>query len=212
MTQEPATGRWSRRKQTRPSEIIEAALDLFVERGFAATKIEDIAKRAGVTRGTPYLYFASKEELFKAVIREGLLPRIEVGEALVRDFNGPATALLEEVVRFSWQAIAKTKLAGIAKLVMAEAGNFPDVAKYYHDEVVHRGQNLVMYTLEYGVKRGEFRPMDIDYTMRVVIAPIMMAMIWQHSLGVCINESIDDDRFLDSYLSLLKCGLCQRID
>ncbi|WP_137937009.1 TetR/AcrR family transcriptional regulator [Chitinivorax sp. B] len=212
MVKEPAGSRWSRRKQARPSEIIDAALDLFVERGFAATKIEDIAKRAGVTRGTPYLYFANKEELFKAVIREGLLPSIATGEALVRDFDGTGEQLLEAVIHFMWGAIAKTKLAGIVKLVVAEAGNFPEVATYYYDEVVCRGQNLVMNALQYGVERGEFRAMDIDYTMRVVIAPVMMAMIWQHSLGACVNEPFDEQRFLDSYLGLLRRGLCHRIE
>src|SRR5690348_12841370 len=115
----PATPRWQRRKEARPGEIVAAALELFVERGFAATKLADVARRAGVTKGTVYLYFDSKEALFKAVVRETIVPVIAQGEALAREFTGTASALLERLVREYWRLVGETSLAGIPKLMMA---------------------------------------------------------------------------------------------
>ncbi len=91
--------RRTRRKESRPNELLEAALELFVERGFAATRLEDVASRAGVSKGTLYLYFESKEELFKAVVRSGILPVIENAESMVGQFRGNASELLRSVVK-----------------------------------------------------------------------------------------------------------------
>lgn len=207
MVELPSTTRWTRRKEARPNEILEAALDLFVERGYAGTKMEEIAKRAGVTRGTPYLYFANKEELFKAVISEGMLPSIEVGEGMLRDFTGSAMDLIEQTLNFWWAAVGKTRLAGITKLIVAEACNFPDIARFYCEEVVRRGEALVAGAIDYGIQRGEFRALDVEYTMKVIIGPVLMAMIWQHSVGACVHEAFDEERFLRTYMELLRHGL-----
>src|SRR5438045_6738694 len=122
--------RWRRRKDARPEEILGAALEVFTDRGFAATKLEDVAKRAGVTKGTIYLYFDSKEALFKALIRETIVPVIAQGEALAQSFAGSARELLEQLVREYWRLIGETKLAGIPKLMMAEAATFPECTRF----------------------------------------------------------------------------------
>ena len=118
--------RWARRKDARPEEIIAAALDLFVERGFAATRLDDVAAHAGVSKGTLYLYFENKEDLFKAVVRGNILPLLQHGEALVESFAGSSGELLQQLVRGWWEYTGSTKIAGIPKLIIAEAGNFPD--------------------------------------------------------------------------------------
>src|SRR5213596_3513319 len=105
--------RWKRRKDARPGEIVAAALDVFVERGFAATKLADVARRAGVTKGTIYLYFENKEALFKAVVRETIVPVIAKGEALVQAFTGSARDLFEKLVRDYWRLVGETNLAGV---------------------------------------------------------------------------------------------------
>src|SRR5438094_4836764 len=131
--------RWKRRKDARPGEIVAAALEVFGERGFAATKLADVARRAGVTKGTVYLYFDSKEALFKAVVRETIVPVIAQGEALARSFTGSARELLERLVREYWRLVGETALAGIPQLMLAEAAAFPELTRFYYDEVVTRG-------------------------------------------------------------------------
>src|SRR2546430_3104690 len=129
-----ASPRWQRRKEARPGEIVAAALELFVERGFAATKLADVARRAGVTKGTVYLYFDGKEALFKAVVRETIVPVIAQGEALAQSFAGSARELLEQLVREYWRLIGETKLARISKLLMAAAATFLQLSSFYNDE------------------------------------------------------------------------------
>ena len=128
--------RWERRKDARPQELLAAALDLFVERGYAATRLDEVAARAGVSKGTLYLYFENKEELFKAVVRENIVAALVDAEDLIAGFEGHSSVLLRKLVVSWWQRIGQTKLSGISKLMMAESGNFPDVARFYHEEVV----------------------------------------------------------------------------
>ena len=125
--------RFERRKDARPSELTAAALELFVEKGFAATRLEDVAARAGVSKGTLYLYFDSKEELFKAVIQSAVVPVLAQGEQIFETFTGTASDLLRELVQGWWRLFGSTPLSGIPKLMISEASNFPEIAKYYHD-------------------------------------------------------------------------------
>lgn len=117
-----------RRKEARPGELTSAALQLFVEKGFAATRLDDVAARAGVSKGTLYLYFDSKEALFKAVIEEAMLPVLDAGDDLVEKYEGSAAALLRELIGAWWQLIGNTPLGGVPKLMISEAGNFPALA------------------------------------------------------------------------------------
>src|SRR5437016_12266876 len=121
MSQATAKPRWRRRKNARPEEIISAALEVFADRGFAATKLEDVARRAGVTKGTIYLYFENKEALFKALIRQTIVPVIAQGEALAASFMGSARELFERLVREYWRLVGETSLSSIPRLMIAEA-------------------------------------------------------------------------------------------
>jgi AcrR family transcriptional regulator len=125
-----AEPRWRRRSDARPAEIAEAALELFVEHGFAATRMEAIAKRAGVTKGTVYLYFPSKEDLFRAVVKENILPNLEQGERLVAEHTGSAAELLALLVRRSWELMQTSRTQCMPKLMLAEGKNFPELAKF----------------------------------------------------------------------------------
>src|SRR3989454_7062886 len=146
--------RWQRRKDARPEEIVAAALDVFVEHGFAGARLEDVARRAGVTKGTVYLYFKSKEALFKAVVRQTIVPAIAQGEALAQAFTGSARELLERLVREYWRLVGETALAGIPKLIIAEAANFPALTRFYYEEVVTRRHRLQAGVIERGIKIG----------------------------------------------------------
>jgi len=194
--------RWTRRKDARPEEIIAAALDLFVERGYAATRLDDVAARAGVSKGTLYLYFENKEDLFKAVVRGNMVPVLQHGEALVDTFAGNSSELLQQLVRGWWELSGSTKIAGIPKLIIAEAGNFPDLAKFYYDEVIMRGISMFRRVLQRGADAGEFREVDVDYLVHVALAPLVMLAVWRHSFACCEKEELQPERYLDSYLDM----------
>jgi len=200
--------RWRRRKDARPTELIAAALAVFVERGFAATKLDDVAKKAGVTKGTVYLYFKSKDALFKAVVRETIVPAIGRGEATVRQFTGPSHELLRRLVHAWWEVIGESNLGGIPKLMMAEAANFPELARFYYDEVIRRGHKLLISVLERGIASGEFRGLkNLQLAVRILTGPILQLATWKHSFAVCVREPIDPGTFLDTHIDLFLHGV-----
>ena len=201
---------WTRRKEARPQEILEAALGLFVEKGFAATKIEDIARAAGVTRGTPYLYFANKEEIFKSVIRSLLVPQLAVGESLLKEWQGSARDLLIELFRMWWRTVGDTSLSALPKLMVAEGGNFPDVMALYNEEFILLGQGLIRHVLELGVSRGELVVDDIEYAVHVISAPIVMAMMMKNTPLSCLPREFSAERYVQCTLDLFLNGLLAR--
>ncbi len=195
--------RWERRKDARPGELASAALDLFIERGFSATRLDDVAKLAGVSKGTLYLYFDSKEALFKTVIQEGIVSRIAEYEVFMRAFEGSSAELLRDLVGQWWAQVGATKLGGITKLMMSEAGNFPELAMFYHDEVITRGMGLFVYAIERGIKAGEFRPIDMTHVPRICAAPVVMLMLWRHSFDLCGGKHIDPETYLAAHTDML---------
>ena len=198
--------RWRRRKEARPAEILDAALACFAERGFAATRLDDVAKRAGITKGTLYLYFPNKEELFKAVVRQAIVANIARGEALVAESSEPAAVLLERLIH-RWAELLPTPASAIPKLVIAEAGNFPDIARFYLEEVVNRGRELIRSVIRKGVARGEFRAVNVESGAYCVFAPMVLAMMWRHSLAAHDRETLDAKALVDTHLQLLLRGL-----
>ena len=196
-----------RRKEARPFELTAAALGLFVEKGFAATRLEEVAQRAGVSKGTLYLYFDSKETLFKAVIQEGVLPVVAESEAIAATHAGSAFELLERLLANWWARIGGTDFAGIPKLMVAEARNFPDVAQFYYENVIRRVRTLVGIVLERGMASGEFRRMEIETCIDVIMAPMLMLLIWRFSMAVCQNQQSDPAQYLAIHTDLLRQGL-----
>jgi len=199
--------RWERRKEARPGELLSAALDLFVERGFSATRLEDVAKLAGVSKGTLYLYFSSKEDLFKAVVRESLLPVLGEAEELVSNHPGDSIELFKLIVHGWWERIGNTRLSGISKLVMSESGNFPELASFYHQEFIARGMAMMASLLERGVARGEFRAINAHQLTQVILAPLMMLMMWKHSFGISKIDPISPENYLNNMIDLCLNGL-----
>ncbi|MGB4913923.1 MAG: TetR/AcrR family transcriptional regulator [Candidatus Dechloromonas phosphoritropha] len=199
--------RWQRRPDARPQELLDAALALFVERGFAATRLEEVAARAGVAKATLYRYYENKLELFKAVVCHSLIAGFD--EMAARRLGAPegARAQLTQLLTAFVQRVANSPLSGIPKLVIAEAGNFPELARFYHDEVIRRGRALIVSLLERGAASGEFRPVDADYVWRIVIAPLLLAIIWKHSFEAFESNRLDFRRHLDAHLDLLFNGL-----
>ena len=202
--------RWQRRKDARPEEIVAAALEEFVERGFAATRLDDVARRAGVTKGTVYLYFESKEALFRAVIRQTIVPVIAQGESIAQSFEGSARDLLERLIREYWRLVYETSLAGIPKLMMAEAANFPQLARFYYDEVVTRGHRLLSSVIERGIKSGEFRSVDLTAATKLALSPLMHAIVAQRAFAACMPEGFDVRTYLDTHIELYLHGIAKQ--
>jgi AcrR family transcriptional regulator len=207
MPQATTKPRWRRRKDARPEEIISAALEVFADRGFAATKLEDVARRAGVTKGTIYLYFENKEALFKALIRQTIVPVIAQGEELAKSFPGTARELFERLVREYWRLVGETSLVGIPKLMMAEANNFPELARFYYEEVVTRGHRLMAGVLERGIKAGEFRPVNVAVATKLAMAPVMHAVIARRAFSACMPEGFNVASYLDTHIDLYLHGI-----
>jgi AcrR family transcriptional regulator len=201
-----SSARWRRRKEARPGEILAAALACFAERGFAATRLEEVAARAGITKGTLYLYFRSKEELFKAVVRQSLVPSIARAETIVAQSHEPSMALIERLL-LQWAELATTPLGAIPKVILTEAGNFPELARFYHEEVVRRGMAVFQAVLRRGVERGEFRPLDGELVTRCLIAPLLLAMLWRHSFEAHAKGALEITALCRTHIDLLTHGL-----
>jgi AcrR family transcriptional regulator len=199
--------RWRRRKSARPEEILAAALDVFTDRGFAATKLEDVARRAGVTKGTIYLYYENKEALFKALVRQTIVPVIAQGEALAHSFTGSARDLFEQLIRKYFRLVGDTPLSGIPRLMIAEAGNFPELARFYYEEVVTRGHRLMAGVLERGIKAGEFRRVNVAVATKLAMAPLMHAVVARKAFAACMPEGFDVAKYLDTHIDLYLHGI-----
>jgi AcrR family transcriptional regulator len=201
-----------RRKQARPQELLNAALELFVQKGFSATRSEEVAARAGVSKGTLYLYFPSKEELFKAVVRNNLSALIATGQQVADQFDGPSEQLLRLLLQAWWSRVGDTSAGGIFKIIVSEVGNFPELAQFYNDEVIRPAQRLIAGTLQRGIDRGEFRPLPLPETTHLLIAPLLFRALHRHSLGHCapprpeLNETLLMDTQIDLALHGLKCA------
>ncbi len=198
-----------RRKEARPGELLDAALDLFVEKGFAATRAEEVAARAGVSKGTLFLYFQSKEELLKAVVRENISSNFKEWNETFVSYQGTSCDMVALCMNTWWDRVGATKASGITKLMMSEAKNFPDIAAFYQQEVIEPGQVLVRRILQRGIDRGEFRAMDLDSAVYCIIAPIIFLMIAKHSDGVCVSNKsgLDPKKYIATQLSLILYGM-----
>jgi AcrR family transcriptional regulator len=205
-------GRRERRKEARPGELLDAALDLFVEKGFAATRSEEVAVRAGVSKGTLFLYFPSKEELFKAVVRENLSGRFAEWEDEFRNFQGTTAEMVRYCMKVWWERIGATRASGITKLMISEARNFPELAAFYQQEVIRPGTDLLRRILQRGVDSGEFRAIDVDYAVFGLVAPMIFLIMMKHSLGACAPQDyqLDPEHYVQTQVDLLLLGLCAR--
>jgi TetR/AcrR family transcriptional regulator len=197
-----------RRKEARPGELLDAALSLFVEKGFAATRMEEVATRAGVSKGTVFLYFPSKEELFKAVVRENISGRFEEWNAEFLSYQGSAADMLHHCMSTWWQRIGSTQASGITKLMISEGGHFPDIVEFYQNEVVQPGHALIRQVLQRGIDRGEFRAVNLDFAVYGVVAAMMFLILSKHSAaGLLNNLPLDPDAYIANQVAVMLHGL-----
>jgi AcrR family transcriptional regulator len=203
---EPAT-RWKRRKEARPAEILEAALAVFAERGYAATRMDDIARHAGVTKGTIYLYFDSKDAVFRSLVQESIGSTIDAQLANAARFEGSASVLLSQILRAIGAFVCSTDRAVLPKIILAEAGNFPQLAEFYRHEVVDKGLALLQSVIARGIAQGEFRDVAPSHAARLAIAPLLLAAFWRTTFARFDKEPYDLAGLVETHIATLLRGL-----
>jgi AcrR family transcriptional regulator len=193
--------RFQRRKEDRPAEITEAAMETFAEKGYAAARVEDVARRAGISKGLLYLYFKTKEELFKAVIRSFVSPRLDTLTETIATTDLSA----EEFLRGPFLEFARSLPASparkLVRLMVAEGPRHPDLIKWYWENVVSRGIDAIRSVIERGVRAGDFRASALDDFPHLLVAPIVFSMLWQQLFEP--HSALDTDAFLEGHVDLV---------
>src|ERR1700722_8166810 len=199
--------RWRRRKEARPAEILDAALAVFAERGFAATRMDDIAERAGVTKGTIYLYFESKVAVFRGLVQESIGVTIGQFAAAVAHYEGSTPELLRNILRGIGQFICTTDRVVLPKIILAEAGNFPTLAEFYRREIIDKGLGLLQSIIARGIASGEFRNVEAQHVARLCIAPLLLGAIWRTTFARFDAVPYDLNGFIETHIDVLLKGL-----
>lgn len=205
--QPDAAARWRRRRKERPAEILEAALAVFAERGFAATRMEDIARRAGVTKGTIYLYFESKEAVFRSLVRESIGTTIDGLVSSASQYDGVSSELLRGVLRGIGRFVCTSDRVVLPKIIVAEVGNFPALAEFYRHEVIDKGLALLKSVIARGIARGEFREIETGHAARLCIAPLLLAAFWRTSFAKFDTVPYDLEGMIEAHIDVLLRGL-----
>jgi len=199
--------RWQRRAEDRPREICAAALDVFAEKGFAAAKLEEIARRAGVSKGTLYLYFEDKEQLFRAVVRQTIAPNIDAVKAALTAADLPfAETIRQFLPRFAMIA-TNLPVGAVAKMVIGESRNFPELAKVWHDEVVSKALGMVGGLVVRGQERGEVRPGDPRLYAFSLMGPMVLGVLWRETLQPVGGAPLDLEALARQHAEAVLAGL-----
>lgn len=192
--------RYRRRKEDRPQEITEAAFEAFAEKGFAATRVEEVAKRAGVSKGLLYLYFRTKEELLKAVIKSVVIRRVERLIATLATTEMSSAEFIRGPMADFMKQIPGSRVAVVLRLLLAEGPRHPDLLEFYWRNVVSRALQAIRELVERGIERGEFRDVAIAGTPQLFVAPVITATIWRLLFD---SQPLDTDRLVDLQIELL---------
>ena len=199
--------RWRRRREERPGQILEAALRVFAEKGFAGARMDDVAARAGVSKGTIYLYFDSKEAVFKALVRDSIGHTLAAAVESARVFEGSASDLLANMLRAIGQLAATSDRIVLPKIILAEAGNFPELARFYRREIIDNGMRLLSGVIARGIADGEFRPVPVEHAVRLCVAPILLAAMWRTTFAQFDEAPYDIHGLIDTHVETLLRGL-----
>jgi len=197
MTNQP---KYQRRKEDRPQEIADAAFKMFAEKGYAATRIDDVAKRAGVSKGLTYLYYKTKEDLFKAVVKNVVIRRVDSLIGNVESTELSSEEFLRGPLLDFMKKVPGSPIAIVIRLLISEGPRHPDLVNYYYENVVARGLGAIRQFVARGVERGEFRREALDHQPHLFLAPMMLSMIWRL---VFTDKPLDTDQLMESQIELL---------
>jgi AcrR family transcriptional regulator len=196
-----------RRKEARPAELIEAGLQEFARHGFAATRLEDVARRAGVAKGTIYVYFKDKEALFLAAVRSRVTPVFAEITGFVDAFPGTTRDLLQLLIGTVHRQLVGSDLKVLMRIIIAEGERFPVLTEHYYGEIISKGRALLERIVARGIARGEVREGPLADLPLVVMAPAIMAAIWRMTFDR--YAPISSEAFLAAHLDLVFHGLLQ---
>ncbi len=202
--------KWRRRSEARPAEIVQAALDVFAEKGFAAAKLDEIAARAGISKGALYLYFETKEDLFRAVVREAVAPNLDMVEAVLAQTAMPFPDMMRLVFERLAQVIGTTRLGSVAKLVIGESRNFPELARVWHDEVVSRALGALSSALAKAQVRGQIRQGEPRLQAFSLVGPVLMGVIWQETFTPIGAPALELKSLIAEHADIVLTGLKPR--
>jgi len=191
--------RYQRRKLDRPQEITDAAFSAFAENGYAATRVEEVAKRAGVSKGLMYLYFKTKEELFKAVIRSVVMRRVDALVEIIENTELSSEDFMRGPMADFMKQLPGSPVAVVIRLLLSEGPRYPELLTYYYENVVSRGLAAITRLIERGVERGEFRKTDVSEIPQVILAPVMLGVIWKLLFE---QRSLDTDKLIDTHIDM----------
>ena len=202
-----AQPKFRRRSAERPTEIVAAAMEVFADKGFAAARLDDIAKRAGVSKGALYLYYETKEELFRAVVRQAVAPTIDRMRGALEAFSGPFPQFLAVFAQMIAANLAQTPIGPIVKMIIGEGRNFPELARYWHDEVIAPMLGALAAAVARGQAKGEVRPGDPRLFALQIVGPFLVATIWRETFAPVGGEPIDIQALARQHLATLTDGM-----
>ena len=195
-----------RRKAERPQEILEAAFAEFSRNGYATTTLDRIAERAGVTKGTIYVYFENKEQLFISMVQEFTKGADETVQEMYETHEGSTAELLRAQFSFIYQHIVEDRRRReVVRMLIAEASRFPKLADRYYDEILRPCLDMLRQAIQRGVDRGEIRKSSIVDSPQVVIAPIALVDLWMMMFDD--RQPLDLKTYFDAHLDLVLNGL-----
>jgi AcrR family transcriptional regulator len=206
-TKPSTTPKFRRRAEARPDEVLDAALELFLERGFAASKVEDVARRAGVSKGLVYLYFPSKDALMEAIVHRAVAPIADVAIGEITQFRGDPRVAISMVLRMLVGRLMEPKRFAIPQLILREAGQFPQIAAMYRREVLDKAIPTLRGLLQRGMDEGYLRPLDADLTVRSIAGPLIIHVLLAQVFAIVPEDGLAMDRLLENHLAILFDGL-----
>ena len=199
--------KFRRRAEARPDEVLDAALELFIEKGFAATRVEDIAKRAGLSKGTVYLYFSSKEAVLEGLVRRAVVPIAETALATLSGFEGDPRLVISMVLKMLAVRFSDPKMLAMPKLIFREVLGFPEMAAMYRREVLDRVIPVIEGLLRKRMEQGYLRQVDPGLTIRSIIGPLMLHIAMAEVFGIVPEDGMNFDKLIDNHLIILFDGL-----
>lgn len=195
-----AKPRYRRRKEDRPQEITDAAFLVFAEQGYAAARVEEVAQRAGISKGLLYRYFETKEELFKAVIRSVVMRRLDALLVAVEETELSSEAFIRGPLLDFMTRVPRSPVAVVIRLLIAEGQRHPDLVEFYWDNVVSKGLATITRLVERGMERGEFRPSAVTDLPQLLVAPVMVAVIWKILFS---RHPVDSDALVETQFDMI---------
>lgn len=199
--------KFRRRAEARPEEVLDAALDLFMEQGFAKTRVEDIARRAGLSKGAVYLYFESKEKILEGLVRRAIVPIADNALSFLEDYEGDPRIVITTVMTMLATRFHDPRVIAIPKLIFREVLGFPELAQMYREEVLDKVMPALERLIANGIDRGHLRSVDPHLTIRSIIGPLVLHVALAEIFGVMPEGGMSLDKMIDNHLTILFDGL-----